>query len=94
MSGAPGGLPTLPAVGRRRQVAEEGWEAGVVAQVESVVAREGEAAESLECRTCHADGDPRETNCCFCFALLPSAIRKIALLPFAWGEKNPVTSSS
>ena len=32
----------------RRQAAEEGWEAGVVAQVESVVAREGEAAEFLE----------------------------------------------
>ncbi len=77
-----------------RQAAAEGLEAGVVAQAESVVAGGDKAAESLELQSCQADGDPRETNRCFCFALLPSAIRKIALLPFAWGEKNPVTSSS
>ncbi len=91
---APAGLPTLPAVGRRRQAVQEGLEARVGAQAESVVAREDEAAESLELQSCHTDGDPRETNCCPRFALLPSAIRKMAFLPFAWGEKNSVTSSS
>ncbi len=63
--------------------ADEGLEAGIVAQAESVVAGGDETAEFLEWQTCHPDGDPRETNRCFCFALLPSAIRKIALLPFA-----------
>ncbi len=79
---------------REVHVAEEVLEAGVGAQGESVVAGGDETAESLELQSCHPDGDPRETNCCFCFALFPSVIRKIALLPFAWGEKNPVTSSS
>jgi len=33
-------------------------------------------------------------NYCLCLALLPTATRKMALLPSAWGEKKRITSSS